>query len=173
MDNEKFNKISSLEEIGLKEEAHEILLELVNQNHPMALLELSSRYFSTEGYVNDVFPLEKNLELSKKLAIQAKSELEALTKLGDGEAMRMLAYTYQGHHGHYHEKNIEKAEKLFLASYDAGCFFSANELSSFYVSTNIEKAGYWYQLAEEHNVRVIFNPECERFIREAPPFTRC
>ena len=166
MDNEIFNRISTLEQAGSKKEAHELLLELADENHPMALLELSSRYFSTEGYVNEVFPLEQNLELSEKLATQAKLELEALTKLGDGEAMRMLAYCYLGYHGHYYERNIQKAERLLLASYDAGCFFSANELASFYVGSDIEKAGYWYNLAETHNERVVYHPECESYLEK-------
>lgn len=166
MNNEKFNEISTLEKIGSKEEAYNLLLKLVEEAHPMGLLELSSRYFSTEGYVYEVFPLEKNLKLSEKLACQAKSELESLTNLGDGEAMRMLAYTYLGYHGPYHEKNIEKAEELLLSSYDAGCFTSANDLSSVYVGSNIEKSGYWYKLAETHKVRVIYHPECEPYIEK-------
>jgi len=167
MDKEIFNKVFTLEQIGSKKEAHELLLKLVGESHPMALLELSSRYFSTQGYVNEVFQLEQNLELSEKLATQAKLELETLTKLGDGEAMRMLAYCYLGYHGHYHERNIKTAEKLLLASYDAGCFFSANELASFYVSSDIEKAAYWYNLAEIHNERVVYHPECEPHLEKS------
>jgi len=166
MDNEEFNKIFNLEREGSIEEAHKLLLQLVEEKHPMALLELSMRSFSMEGYAHEVHLVETNLELSKELAEKAKIELEILSENGDGEAMRMLAYNYFGYHGHHFEKNVEKAEELLLASYGAGCVFAANELATLYASSDVEKASYWYKLAEIHKVRVVFNPECESYIEK-------
>ncbi len=168
LDNKEFNKILGLERKGFKEEAYDLLLHLVQENHPLALLELSSRYISTDGYTHKIFELTQDLELSKKLALKAKSALEDLSNLGDGEALRMLAYTYLGFHGPYHDKCVEKAEKLLLESYNAGCLVSANDLTTLYVWSDIEKAGYWYNIAEKHGVRVILHSECEPYIKNAP-----
>lgn len=79
----------------------------------------------------------------------------------DGEAMRMLAYCYFGHWGPYLEKNIEQAEKWLLKAYLAKCYASANDLATFYQDSDIEKAKYYYQEAEKHDCRVIYNPRLE------------
>jgi TPR repeat protein len=161
MDNEQYNSISDLERNGKVEEGFRLLERLAEEEHPMALLDLSARYWSIEGYAHPAFPLEPNHEISKKLAIRAKNILEKMVKENDGEAMRMLAYTYLGHWRPCLEKSIEQAEQLLLKAYGAGCYFAANDLSSFYVNSDLEQAKYWYQKADRHNCRVIYHEQCE------------
>ena len=161
MNNTEYEKISELESSGLIDEAHSLLLKLSEENHPMAVLELADRFYSVECYVNPVYPLAQDLEKSKALAHRGKAILEKMVEEGDGEACRMLAYTYLGFWGPFHEFNRNKAEELLLASYEANCLFSANELSTFYLGSDLDKASYWYNIAEQHGVRVIYYPECD------------
>ncbi|MDP3010521.1 MAG: hypothetical protein Q8N30_15820 [Methylococcales bacterium] len=37
----------------------------------------------------------------------------------------------------------------------AKCYCAANELATFYVGSDLEKAKFWYREAERHNCRVI------------------
>ena len=161
MDNEQYNSVSNLEWNGKVEEGFRLLERLAKEEHPMALLDLSARYWSIEGYAHPVFPLEPDHAKSEELAKRAKKKLEEMAKKKDGEAMRMLAYTYLGHWGPYLEKSIEQAEQWLLEAYDAGCHFAANDLSHFYANSDVEKAKYWYQEAEKHNCRVIYHEQCE------------
>ncbi|MBE9489638.1 MAG: sel1 repeat family protein [Bacteroidetes bacterium] len=161
MNNEEYDKITEFERNGKPKEAFDLLKKLCDEGHPMAMLELSMRYYSTEGYVHPVFKIEKDLKLSEELASKGKSKLEELSSLGDGEAMRMLAYTYFQHLSPYLEKSFEKAEMWLLKAFESGCFFAANDLSTFYVNSDLEKAKYWYAQADKHQCRVIYHKECE------------
>lgn len=161
MDNEQYNSVSDLERDGKTEEGFRLLERLAQEEHPVALLDLSARYWSIEGYAHPVFSLKPDHAKSEELAKRAKKKLEEMVQDKDGEAMRMLAYTYLGHWGPYLEKSIEQAEQWLLKAYEAGCYFAANDLSSFYVNSDLEKAKYWYQEAERHNCRVIYHEQCE------------
>lgn len=161
MDNEQYSTISDIERDGKIEEGFLLLERLAKENHPMALLDLSQRYFSIEGFAYPVHPLEPDHEKSEQLALRGKERLEELALLNDGEAMRILAYTYFGYYGPSLEKSIVKAEEWLLKAYEAGCYFAANDLSSFYINQDLEKSKHWYQEAEKHNCRVIYNELCE------------
>lgn len=43
----------------------------------------------------------------------------------------------------------------------AKCYCAANELATFYVGSDLEKAKFWYQEAERHNCRVIQDDRLE------------
>jgi len=161
MDNDEFLTISELERRGSVNEAFELLSRLAKNSHPMALLDLSMRYYSVEGYAQPVFPLEPDHEKSEQLAKLAKERLEELASKNDGEAMRMLAYCYLGHWGPFLEKDRGQGEDWLLKAYDAECFVAANDLSVFYQHSNLEKSKHWYNEAETHNCRIIFNEQCE------------
>ncbi len=161
MNNEEYWLITELERKGEAKKAFQLLVRLADEEHPMVLLDLSSRYYSIEGYVNPVYPLDSDREKSKSLAKLGKKSLERMVLLNDGEAMRMLAYCYFGHWGPYLEKNIEQAEKWLLKSYKAECYAAANDLATFYQGSDIEKAKFYYQEAEKHDCRVIYNPNLE------------
>ena len=161
MNNEEYNKIFELELNGKPEEAFLLLESLASQGHPMALMDLSMRYYSIDGHTHPVFPLEPDIEKSKELEQKAKSKCEELASNNDGEAMRILAYFYLGLWGLNEERNIELGEELLLKAYEANCFFAANDLATFYQGSNIEKAKFYYQEAERHNCRVIQNDNLE------------
>lgn len=111
-----------------------------------------------------MYPVEEiptDKKKSEELAVMAKEQLEQLSATGDGEAMRMLASIYFGHWHPVHEKSIEKAEKLLLKAYEANCYFAANDLATFYLGRDIEKAKFWYQEAEWHHCRVIYDDRLE------------
>lgn len=161
MDMEEYNKVSELERKGEIEKGFTLLQNLANDGHPLALLELGLRFYSTEGYVHPVKSLESNLKECEELLKKGKQGLEKEASLNDGEAMRMLAYTYLGFFSNYLEHDLEKAEEWLLKSYEAGCYFAANDLSTYYLGTDLAKAKFWYQEADKHNCRVIFNDQCE------------
>ena len=75
--------------------------------------------------------------------------------------MRMLGNYYLGLWGLADDKNIDLGEKWLLKAYEANCFFAANDLATFYQSSNIEKAKYYYREAERHNCRVVQNDDLE------------
>jgi len=74
--------------------------------------------------------------------------------------MRMLAYLHLGLLGIY-EKSIEKAETLLLNAFEAGCYFAANDLHTFYLGSDKEKSKHYYKEAERHRCRVVFNQDFE------------
>jgi TPR repeat protein len=161
MDNTEYFKVSELERAGHVKEGLSLLARLVSEGHPLALLDMSMRYFSIEGFAYPVEAIQTDYVKSEQLAIQAKEQLEVLAASGDGEAMRLLAGIYLGHWHPVHEKSLEKAEQLLLASFAAYCYFAANELATFYVGSDIEKAKHWYKEAERHNCRVIHDDRLE------------
>ncbi len=161
MNNEAYFKILDLERSGGSKEALKLLLQLAEENHPMALLDLSIRYLSVEGFAYPVEHIEPDAEKSEKLALKAKGLIETASNNGDGEAMRMLASFYMGHWHPIYEKSNLMAEQLLLKSIEAGCYFAANELATFYLSKDIEKAKYYYQMASNHDCRVIYHEELE------------
>jgi len=105
MDNNEYNKIFKLEHIGETTEAFALLEQLANDDHPKALLDLSNRYISIEGFQHPVWPLKPNHKKSQELAFNVKVKLEELQESNDGEAIRMLAYTYLGHWGPHFEQS--------------------------------------------------------------------
>lgn len=161
MDNIEYFKVLDMEQSGELEEAFQLLKNLAEAEHPLALLDLSLRYFSTEGYSHPVNQIESDDAKSDELAVKAKYRLEELANAGDGEAMRLLASTYFGHWHPIHEKSIEKAENWLLRAYEAKCYFAANDLATFYQGSNIEKAKFYYQEAERHSCRVVYNDNLE------------
>jgi hypothetical protein len=161
MDNSEYFKVSELESVGKTKEALALLLKLVDEKDPLALLDMSNRYYSTEGFAYPIEYIPVDMEKSELLAVMAKEELEQLAISGDAEAMRMLASTYFGHWHPIHEKSLEKAEKLLLEAYKANCYFAANDLATFYIGSNIDKAKFWYQEAERHQCRVIYDSRLE------------
>lgn len=161
MNIDEFFKVSELESAGKPEEAFALLCHLSDDEHPLAVLELSMRYISTEGFVNNVVQLEPDDELARSMAIRAKILLEKHSLLGDGEASRMLAYTYLGHCGPHFVIDRELALKLLEQSYAQGQYCAANDLAVYFLYKDISKAKYWYWLAEEHGCRVVYHPDCE------------
>ena len=83
MDNEQYNSVSDLERDGKVEEGFRLLERLAEEEHPMALLDLSARYWSIEGHANPVMPLEPDHAKSEELAKQAKNKLEEMAKSND------------------------------------------------------------------------------------------
>lgn len=72
----------------------------------------------------------------------------------------MLAYAYLGHLcPHY--KDVGEAEKWLLQAYEAGCYFAANDLHTFYLGSDQEKSKYWYMEAEKRKCRVVYYEEFE------------
>ena len=100
--------------------------------------------FVTEGYVYPVEHIEPDHAYSEELFFKAKESFEKLAADGSGEAMRMLANFYLGAWGSYIDRSIEKAEALLLESIEANHFFSANDLATLYLGTDIKKAKYYY-----------------------------
>ena len=161
MNNEEYSLITELECKGEEKKAFQLLERLANEGHPMALLDLSLRYYSIEGHVNPVHPLDPDFEKSESLAKLGKKSLEKMALTNDGEAMRMLAYCYFGYWGPYLNKNIEQAEKWLLKAYQAKCYAAANDLATFYQGSDIEKAKFYYKEAERHDCRYIYNVNLE------------
>lgn len=160
MDTESYLEVSNLDRAGKREEAFKLLLKLADERHPLALVELSSRYFSTEGYSPPVYPLEPDREKSETLAKEGERELRRLAEAQDGEAMRMLGYLHLSLLCPF-PKNVDEAKRWLHRAYEAGCYFAANDLHTYYLGSDMEKARYWYREAEKHNCRVVFNEQCE------------
>lgn len=160
MDSERYLKVAELEQAGRLEDGFALLNSLAAENDPLALIELGSRHFSTDGYTPSVLPITSNPEKAQELITLGKLKLEELASTGDGEAMRMLGYFYLGHLC-YCEKNIQLAEKWLLRAFQAGCYFAANDLHTFYLGSDIEKSKLYYQEAERHKCRVVFNEQFE------------
>ena len=156
-----WHNVHELDCAGKTAEAFSLLQKLANDSDPFALLELSMRYASTDGYVVPVEPMEQDLAKSQSLAILSKKKFEEYASKGDGEAMRMLANFYMGLWHPVFEKSCEKAEKLLLEAISVGHYFAANDLATYYQGSSIDKAKYYYQLAEEHNCRVVYNKNLE------------
>lgn len=161
MDNAEFFEIFDLEKAGKSEEAFHLLEKLADLGHPMAILELAMRYFSIEGYVHPVYPIEQDEELSSSLEKRAKEKCEELAALNDGDAMRMLGNYYLGLWGLGKEKNLKLGEKWLVDAYECGCFFAANDLATFYQSSDLHKARYYYQEVTRHSCRVIYHSNLE------------
>jgi len=161
MNTEEYYKVLDIERSGETAIALDMLKQLAQEGDALALLDLSARYYSVEGCVYPVEPLKPDHAQSEKYFFMAKKRFEELSASGSGEAMRMLASMYFGHWGPYINKSIEKAEELLLKAIEAKCFFAANDLATFYQDSDKEKAKYYYQMAEEHNCRVIQNDELE------------
>jgi hypothetical protein len=154
MDCTQYLKVSDLDGEGKCEDAYRLLLKLAAGRDPLALLELSSRNFSTNGYTPPVFALPPDIEKSKSLAREGEQVLLDLAAKQDGEAMRILGNLYLGHFSPHH-KSYETAKDWLHKSFDAGCHFAANDLSVFYSGIDMEKAKYWRQQAVQHGCCVI------------------
>lgn len=74
--------------------------------------------------------------------------------------MRMLGYLHLNLLG-IHEESLIQGEHYLLRSYDAGCFFAANDLFMFYLGKNNEKSRFYYQEATRHECRVVFHAAFE------------
>jgi TPR repeat protein len=160
MDSERYLKVSELERAGKLEEGLSLLRALASENDPLALVELGSRHITTEGYSPSILPIVSEPEKGKKLIERGKRVLEEWASKGDGEAMRMLGYFYLGHLCPC-EKDIQKAETLLLNAFQAGCYFAANDLHTFYLGSNINKSKHYYKEAERHKCRVVFHEDFE------------
>ena len=154
MDYEEYSQIFELERNGKAEEAYQLLERLADQGHPLALMDLSMRYYSTDGFVYPIFPLEPDKKKSKELEQIAKKKCEELASVHDGEALRMLGYYYLGLWVLAEEKDLDLGEKYLLEAYEANCYFAANDLATFYQGSDIEKAKFYYKEAERHKCRV-------------------
>ena len=161
MNTDEYYKIMEIERSGETVEALLMLKKLAKKGDALALLDLSTRYYSTEGYVYPVEHIEPDHAYSEELFFKAKESFEKLAADGSGEAMRMLANFYLGAWGPYIERSIEKAETLLLESIEAKNYFSANELASMYLGRDLKKAKYYYQMAKEHDCLVIKNDAFE------------
>ena len=161
MNTDEYYKIMEIERSGETAEALVMLKNLANKGDALALLDLSTRYYSIEGYAYPIEHIEPDHVYSEKLFFKAKESFEKLAADGSGEAMRMLANIYLGAWGPYIERSIENAETLLLKSIEANHFFSANELATLYLGNDIKKAKYYYQMAKEHNCLVIMNDAFE------------
>jgi len=161
MNTEAYYKVMEIERAGETAKALTMLEKLAQNRDPLALLDLSARYYSIDGYAYPVEPIKPDHKKSKEFFFKAKERFEELTKEGSGEAMRMLASIYFGHWGPYIEKSYEKAEQYLLNAIEAKCFFAANDLATFYQGSDLEKAKYYYKMAEKHNCRVIYNENLE------------
>ncbi len=111
----------------------------------MVLLDLAERYFSVQSDSYPVFNIAPDQQKHQDLLQRAFQRLLQYSNGGDGEAMRMLAYTYFGVYGPRLEKNIDKAESWLLKSIEAGWHVAANDLIVFYQSTDLDKARYWVE----------------------------
>lgn len=160
MDSERYLKVSELERAKKLEEGLSLLKALANENDPLALIELGSRHISTDGYSPPVSPVASDSEKGKDLIERGKRVLEEWASKGDGEAMRMLGYYYLGHLC-LCERNIKEAETQLLKAFQAGCYFAANDLHTFYLGSDVEKSKYYYKEAEQHKCRVVFHEEFE------------
>lgn len=161
MGNQNFMAVYDLEQAGEPDRAWHLLNELGDAGDPLALLELATRYISTDGFTHPVHRVTPDRRKSDELAIRAKQLLERRAEAGDGDAMRTLACTYLGHWHPLYEVSGEKAECWLLKAFDANCYFAANDLASFYQEQDVEKAKYWYRMAERHNCRVIYSEKLE------------
>ena len=160
MDSERFQKVWELERAGKLEEGLRLLKALANENDPLALIELGSRHITTDGYAPPVLSVGSDPDKGKELIEKGRRVFEEMAAKGDGEAMRMLGYYYLGHLCPC-EKNIQKAEAQLLNALQAGCYFAANDLHTFYLGTNIEKSKHYYKEAESHKCRVVFYEDFE------------
>ncbi|MGC1510091.1 SEL1-like repeat protein [Ketobacter sp.] len=160
MSAEKFQKVYELEDLGEFKKAFVVLSELADAGYGLALFEMASRLLSPESYVKDIYPKTPDEELSKEYASRAFRALTDEALAGNGESMRMLAYAYLGLSVPFYENDISKGEQWLLNAFDAGCNFAANDLSTFYLGSDLEKAKFWYKQADKHSCRVIYNESC-------------
>lgn len=159
MDCTRFLKVSELDSEGKCEDAYRLLLQLATERDPLALLELSCRNFSTNGFSPPVFPLPPDIEKSKSFAREGEQVLLDLAAEKDGEAMRTLGNIFLGltlpHHPDFAEYlDRQKAKEWLLKAFEAGCYFAANDLA-FYFGENIEEAKFWRGQAVQHGCCVI------------------
>ncbi|MBN4082033.1 MAG: hypothetical protein COC05_06680 [Gammaproteobacteria bacterium] len=161
MDTNEYFKAIEMERSGNSEEGFLLLEKLSNEGDPLALLDLSMRYISIEGYASLVKHIEPNEIKSEELAIKAENRLSELASDGDGEAMRMLANIYLGHWHSVQKKSIVEAEKMLLRAFEANCYFAANDLATFYQGSDIKKEKFYYQEAERHGCRIVQNDNLE------------
>ena len=153
-------KVFDLEKEGKSREGFELLEELAEGNHPLALIELGTRYLSGVKYDLTEFGLEKDDAKARNLIEKGKNVLKKLADNGDGEAMRMLGYLYLGLLTDY-EKSEEKGESYLLKSYESGCYVAANDLHSLYLHKDKEKSKHYYDEATRHGCRVVYYEEFE------------
>lgn len=161
MDNQEYFKVLDLERSGKIEKGFSLLVKLAEAGDPNALLDLSTRYYSTVGFTYPIKQIAPNENKSKEFAVKAKHRLTELANAGDGEAMRILASTYFGHWHPAHEKSVEKGEMWLFRAFEANCYFAANDLAVFYQERDIEKAKFYYQEAKRHSCSVIYNEALE------------
>lgn len=150
--------VFDLERIGNLEEAYELLVKLSNEKCPLATIELGTRYLETNG--EGVKKLTPDVEKAKALMNQGQQLLQTMAEEGDCEAMRMLGYTYLGLLGVF-DKSLPLAEKWLVKSFQAGCFFAANDLCTFYQGSDIDKARFYYAEADRLGCRVVKNENLE------------
>lgn len=160
VDMTRFNEVGDLDRAGDHDAAMALLTQLGAEKDPMALIELGCRYFSQDGCWPKVKTFPTNEQAGLKLMEEGRRELERLAQDGDGEAMRMLAYTHLGLLGVF-EKDISRGEKLLLEAFEAGCYFAANDLHVLYLGSDDEKSKFHYNAAESHGCRVVFNSKFE------------
>lgn len=160
MNTEEFERVNQLDHDGKHQEAFDLACMLSDKKDPMALFDLSIRFYSSEGQWPEVLKIESDLTKSRELAELGKRELELLASKNDGEAMRILAYLYLGHLCPYY-KDVNAAEIWLLKAIDAGCHVASNDLATFYQGSDVVKAKKWYKYAEDHKCRVIQNSSLE------------
>lgn len=155
-----FNKVCDLDLAGDHDAAMTVLSQLGAEKDPMALIELGCRHFPQDGCWPKVKAFPTNEQAGLELMKEGRRELEKLALDGDGDAMRMLAYTHLGLLGVF-EKDIRRGEELLLQAFESGCYFAANDLHTFYLGSDDGKSKFYYNAAESHGCRVVFNSKYE------------
>ena len=160
MDSITYTSIFDLERKGELEQAYQLLMKLTEDKDPLATIELGTRYLEADWKSIGVKELVSDPIKAELLLNEGRNLLVGMSQEGDAEAMRMLGYTYLGLLGVF-ERSITLGEKWLVKSFEAGCFFAANDLSVLYKGTNIEKARFYYEEAERHECRVIMDSDLE------------
>lgn len=161
MNDAEYFDVFDLESSGKTEEGFLLLERLAEEGNYLALLDLSARYFSTEGYAFPVKAILSDEKKSEELALKAEKRLLELATAGDGEAMRMLANTYLGHWHPVLKKSVELAETWLLRAYEVEHYEAANDLAVFYLERDIDRAKFYYREAELHSCKVIYHDRLE------------
>ncbi len=160
MDSTAYLSVFELEKKGASEEAYKLLVKLANENDPLATIELGLRYLEADWDGLGIKKLNPDPEKAKTLQNKGRKLLQDMAEKGDAEAMRMFGYTYLQLLGNF-EKSIKLGEKWLVKSFESGCYFASNDLATFYQGSDIDKAKFYYQEAERHGCRVIYNKNLE------------
>jgi len=161
VDMTRFNEVSNLDRMGDHDAAMALLIQLSAERDPMALIELGCRHFPQHGHWPKVTAFTTNEQAGLELMKEGRREIERLVLAGDGDAIRMMAYTHLGLLGVF-EKDVQRGEELLIQAFGAGCYFAANDLHTFYLGSDDEKSKFYYEAAEFHGCRVVFNSKFER-----------